>query len=60
MLVFYNKIKNEYNSDILGFGNLLYRKKNQLYTQDNYLQKLNVNVNTQVNISNQGGINKTW
>lgn len=60
ILAFCNKIKNEYNSDIIGFGNLLYRKKNQLYSQDNYLQKLNVNVNTSVSISNQGGVNKTW
>lgn len=57
---FCNKIKNEYNSDIIGFGNLLYRKKNNLYLQEDYLKKLDIKVNTQVTINNQGGINKIW
>lgn len=60
VIEFCNKIKNEYNTDILGIGNLLYRKKNTLYIEENYLQKLSIDVETNVNISNQGGINKKW
>lgn len=58
--VFYKKIKEEYKVDILSLGNLLYRKKNELFNDSNYLEKLDINVQTKVKISNQGGIKKVW
>lgn len=57
---FYNKIKNEYSTDILKIGNLLYRKNSDLYNNSNYLELLNVNVNVDVNILSQGGVRKVW
>ncbi len=57
---FYEKIKKEYKVDVLSFGNLLYRKKNELFNDQNYLEKLNINVQTKVKISNQGGVKKVW
>lgn len=57
---FYIKIKEEYKVDILSLGNLLYRKKNNLFNTPNYLEKLDINVQTKVKISNQGGVKKVW
>lgn len=57
---FYNKIKNEYKTDILGLGNLLYRKKNNLYKEENYLDKIDIKVNTNAHILSQGGVKKIW
>lgn len=57
---FYRKIKEEYKVDILSLGNLLYRKKNEMFNNQNYLEKLEISVQTKVKISNQGGVKKVW
>lgn len=57
---FYRKIKDEYKVDILSLGNLLYRKKNKLFENPDYLNSLNLNVDTKVKIVNQGGVKKVW
>lgn len=57
---FIDKIKNEYNSDILGFGNLMYRKKNDFFYEDYYLSKIDTSVNVKIDIQNQGGVTKKW
>ena len=54
------KIKNEYDSDIIGFGNLMYRKKDDLYKEENYLSQIETDVNVEVDIQNQGGVTKKW
>ncbi len=59
------KILKLYNSksaegiDVLGIGNLLYRKKSKLLT-DNYLDKIKINIDVKLNIVNTGGIKKAW
>lgn len=57
---FYNKIKNEYKTDILGLGNILYRKNNNLYKEQDYLDKLDIRVKTNAHILSQGGVKKIW
>ena len=57
---FIEKVKNEYNSDIIGFGNFMYRKKNDFFYEQDYLSKLDTNVNVEVYIQNQGGVTKKW
>lgn len=57
---FIQKSKNEYNSDLIGIGNLLYRKKSELFNDENYLANTNVNVEVEVSIFSQGGVIKRW
>lgn len=57
---FYLKIKDEYKVDVLSLGNLLYRKKNKLFENPDYLNSLNLNIETNVKIINQGGVKKVW
>lgn len=45
--------------DIFSIGNVLYRKKNSLFEDKNYLDKLNLIVNVNIDIVNTGGIKKT-
>lgn len=56
--------QNNYDCDIIGFGNLLYRKKSKLYNDEDYLKKLKVNVkvdvDTNVNVINQEGDDRRW
>lgn len=56
--LFDNKRKEEV--DIFGIGNLLYRKKNILYNNENYLDSINLLVNVDIDIVNTGGIKKAW
>lgn len=46
--------------DVIGIGNLLYRKKNKLLEDENYMDKIKLQVNVKVNIVNTGGIKKAW
>ncbi len=57
---FIEKVKNEYGSDIIGFGNLMYRKKDDFFYEDNYLSKIDTSVNVEIDIQNQGGVTKKW
>lgn len=52
--------KKEEKVDIYGIGNLLYRKKNQLFNDENYLNKVNLALNVNIDIVNTGGIKKAW
>ena len=52
--------KNEYKLDLIGFGNILYRKKIDLYTKEDYLKDVKVSTNINVKIANQGGVIKQW
>lgn len=54
------KMKNEYSSDLIGIGNLLYRKKDSLFKDNDYLNKINILVNVDFKILNQGGVIKKW
>ena len=54
------KMKNEYSSDLIGIGNLLYRKKDSLFKDNDYLSKINILVNIDFKILNQGGVIKKW
>ena len=54
------KMKNEYSSDLIGIGNLLYRKKDSLFKDNDYLSKINILVNVDFKILNQGGVIKKW
>ncbi|MGN1012637.1 MAG: Ger(x)C family spore germination protein [Clostridia bacterium] len=58
--IFCDKIKEEYKTDILSIGNLLYRKKSELFNDLNYLEKIKVKVNVDFNILSQGGVKKVW
>jgi len=55
-----NELKNNYNTDLIGLGNLLYRKKSSLFNDADYLKKVNVIVEAKVEIQNQGGVIKKW
>lgn len=57
---FIDKCKNEYNSDLIGIGNILYRKKNELFNNEDYLKDIDVNVDVQIKIYSQGGVIKRW
>ena len=54
------KMKNGYSSDLIGIGNLLYRKKDSLFKDNDYLNKINILVNVDFKILNQGGVIKKW
>lgn len=54
------ELKNTYNTDLIGIGNLLYRKKSPLFNDPEYLKKVNISVEAKVQIQNQGGIIKKW
>lgn len=54
------ELKIEYNTDLTGIGNLLYRKKSELYNDPEYLNKVNITVDAKVEIQNQGGVVKKW
>lgn len=56
----YNKEKDEYKTDILNIASLLYRKKSELSSNEDYLNLINLNVDAKVQILNQGGIRKQW
>ena len=51
-----NKIK-KYNTDILGFGNMIYKNNpNYFYKHPNYLQELNIVININIKIKNNDSI----
>ena len=52
--------KSKEKVDIFGIGNVLYRKKNSLFNDENYLDKVNLIVNVNLDIVNTGGIKKAW
>lgn len=56
----YDKLKEEYKVDIIGIGNELYRNKNELYNEENYLEKVKINVKVETSILGQGGVKKVW
>lgn len=53
------KMKDE-DIDIYSLGNLLYRKKNEIFSDERYLDNIKVEVNVDINIVNTGGIKKVW
>lgn len=57
---FYRQTKEEYSVDLLSIGNLLYRKKSELYNDSDYLQKVSINVKPKFKILSQGGVEKIW
>ena len=50
----------EYDTDLIGIGNLLYRKKDLLFNDSDYLKKVNIVTDVKVRILNQGGVIKKW
>ncbi|MBO5477328.1 MAG: Ger(x)C family spore germination protein [Clostridia bacterium] len=60
IVTFTDKLKTEYNADLIGIGNLLYRKKSPLFNEEDYLNKVNISVEAEVKIQNQGGVIKKW
>ena len=38
----------------------MYRKKDDLYKEENYLSQIETDVNVEVDIQNQGGVTKKW
>lgn len=55
-----DELKSTYNADLIGIGNLLYRKKSALFNDPDYLNKVNISAEAQVEIQNQGGVTKKW
>lgn len=66
---FYNfieKCKNEYNSDIIGLGNIYYKKLNKEYEKlqekygEDYFKHIDVYTNVEVNLVNEGSVMSIW
>ena len=55
-----DKLINVYNVDIIGIGNLLYRKKDTLFEEEDYLKKVVIIPEVTVRVLNQGGVVKKW
>lgn len=56
------KIKNEYQSDIFGFGNMIYKnypKKWKKLKNKNYLKKIKINIHTNLKINSAGSLTNT-
>lgn len=57
-----NKIINEYNSDVLGFMDKLYKYNYKFYNKINnkyeYFKNLKINVNSKININSKGNLTK--
>lgn len=54
--ILYNSINivKKYNTDVLGFGNLIYKKNpDYFYNHPNYLHELNIVINTNIKIKNK-------
>lgn len=56
-----DKVKEEYNSDIFGFGNLIYKRnpsyfKNFVSKNKDYLFKIKTNINVNIDFDNKGNI----
>lgn len=55
-----DELRNTYKADLIGIGNLLYRKKSPLFADPDYLSKVKITVDAEVKIQNQGGVIKRW
>lgn len=63
---FANKCKNEYESDLIGFGNIYYKRLNKEYEKlmakygDDYLRHIDINTNVKVKLVNEGSVMSIW
>ena len=63
---FANKCKNEYESDLIGFGNIYYKRLNKEYEKlmakygDDYLKHIDINTNVKVKLVNEGSVMSIW
>ena len=57
-----NKVQNEYQSDIFGFGNMIYKnypKKWEKIKNKEYLKQIKVNIHTNLKITSAGSLIQT-
>lgn len=63
---FANKCKNEYESDLIGFGNIYYKRLNKEYEKliakygEDYLKHIDINTNVKVKLVNEGSVMSIW
>lgn len=63
---FANKCKNEYESDLIGFGNIYYKRLNKEYEKlmakygDDYLKHIDINTNVKIKLVNEGSVMSIW